>query len=587
MGAYIIQVIAFQLIFLMTYEVFLKKETFFNYNRWYLLFTSLISVLLPFVKIESFAKAIPSKYVITLPEVVIGNVKNTQQVTNTVTEISSATTSFFTINNFLIIGSCVALFIFIYKLIYLLKLILKAKKIRAKDYKVLMLPNTNVAFSFFNYVFIGNQLTDKEQESILAHELVHVKHKHSIDLLWFELLKIAFWFNPLVYIYKNHLSQVHEYIADQKALKSINKKEYYQRLLQQIFDVKTLPFINPFFKQSLIKKRIIMLQKTKSKPVYLIKYLLLIPMVVGMLVYSSCSKDETNKINTEETTLTEEELVQKYIEEFKNKYEHPLDAITDENTFKNENYLNTLDEYAKRKAAFILMSNFFEDKNGKKPVFSDKFGNQTYQDYLKRKATQEAKDQWTNSPKRGTLRLLVEDLDHMTANEKALMDSKIAQINKEDWYHALIISDGFNHQKITIREERGDYYLDEEQQSNVVDVPFSVIDQSPLFEACKDLQDNEAQKTCFSDNINNHVQQNFNTKLANSLGLEKGVKRIFIAFKIDTNGEVTDIRARAPHPDLEAEAIRVIKLLPKIIPGKQDGKVVNVPYSLPITFKID
>lgn len=75
MVTYIIQIIAFQLIFLLVYEVLLKKETFFNYNRWYLLSTSVLSLLLPLIKIESFTKTIPSKYVVVLPEVVLGNVK--------------------------------------------------------------------------------------------------------------------------------------------------------------------------------------------------------------------------------------------------------------------------------------------------------------------------------------------------------------------------------------------------------------------------------------------------------------------------------------------------------------------------------
>lgn len=172
-------------------------------------------------------------------------------------------------------------------------------------------------------MFIGNQLTKQQKESILAHELIHVKQKHSIDLLWFEVLKIALWFNPLVYIYKGYLTQVHEYIADQNAIKTVNKKDYYQRLLQQIFDVKSLPFINPFFKQSLIKKRIIMLQKSKSKPVYLIKYLLLIPIIRAMLVYTSCSQDETNKANTEQTTSkiinpSQNETIRFKVKDFKN-----------------------------------------------------------------------------------------------------------------------------------------------------------------------------------------------------------------------------------------------------------------------------
>ena len=583
MVTYIIQIIAFQLIFLLVYEALLKKETFFNYNRWYLLSTSVLSLLLPFIKIESFTKTLPSKYVVVLPEVVLGNVKKTPQIITEASTIANKT-SWLTLNNIIILGSCIAFLIFVFKLSKLLKLWAKSKKVKSNGYQILSLPNTTVAFSFFNYVFIGNQLTEQQKESILAHELIHVKQKHSIDLLWLEVLKIALWFNPLVYVYKGYLIQVHEYIADQNAIKTVNKKDYYQRLLQQIFDVKSLPFVNPFFKQSLIKKRIIMLQKSKSKPVYLIKYLLLIPMITAMLVYSSCSQDETSKANTEQTTLTEEELVEKYLNDYRSKYKDNIEKLFSENKADYNNYLNTLDQYARLKAKFLFMAEDFKLKNGKSVNFINEIKNQTYQDYLKNKETQESKDNWIGNPKRGTLRLLVEDLDNLTTEEEALKLSKLAQINKEEWYHALVISDGYRHIKIEVREPKGDYIHD---TNNEIDVPFSIIEQVPLIEGCETLVNLKEQKECFLNKINEHVMKNFNTELANTLGLEKGVKRIFVSFKIDVNGDVVDVKARAPHPDLEKEAIRVINLLPKMTPGTDKGKQVNVPYSLPITFKVD
>jgi len=583
MVTYIIQIVAFQLIFLLVYEALLKKETFFNYNRWYLLSTSVLSLLLPLIKIESFTKTIPSKYVIVLPEVVLGNVQKTTQITTEVTTIANQT-SWLTLNNIIILGSCITFLIFAFKLSKLLTLWVKAKKVKSNGYQVLSLPNTTVAFSFFNYVFIGSQLTEQQKESILAHELIHVKQKHSIDLLWSEVLKIALWFNPLVYVYKGYLIQVHEYIADQNAIKTVNKKDYYQRLLQQIFDVKSLPFVNPFFKQSLIKKRIIMLQKSKSKPVYLIKYLLLIPMITAMLVYSSCSQDETSKANTEQTTLTEEELVQKYLEEYRSKYKDNIEKLFSENKTDYNNYLNTLDQYARLKAKFLFMAEVHKEKTGKDSNILKVLKIETYQDYLNNKKTQEAKDNWIGNPKRGTLRLLVEDLDNLTTEEEALKQSKLAQINKEEWYHALVISDGYRHIKIEVREPKGDYIHD---SNNEIDVPFSVIEQVPLIEGCETLVNLKEQKECFSNKISEHVMKNFNTELANNLDLEKGVKRIFVSFKIDVNGDVVNVKARAPHKDLEEEAIRVINLLPKMTPGTDKGKQVNVPYSLPITFKVD
>ncbi len=90
----------------------------------------------------------------------------------------------------------------------------------------------------------------------------------------------------------------------------------------------------------------------------------------------------------------------------------------------------------------------------------------------------------------------------------------------------------------------------------------------------------------YGNTVSKLVNRKFNADLASDLGLPPGKKRIFVSFKIDKNGNVTSVGARGPHPGLEKEAKRVIKLLPKMKPGKQRGKAVIVPYSLPIVFQV-
>jgi protein TonB len=117
-----------------------------------------------------------------------------------------------------------------------------------------------------------------------------------------------------------------------------------------------------------------------------------------------------------------------------------------------------------------------------------------------------------------------------------------------------------------------------------VEVPFSVIENVPEYPGCE-KGSNADKRKCMSDKIAKFVQRKFNTDLAGDLGLS-GKQRINVIFKIDKNGNVTGVRSRAPHPRLEKEAARVINLLPKMKPGRQRGKAVVVPYSLPITFKV-
>ena len=117
-----------------------------------------------------------------------------------------------------------------------------------------------------------------------------------------------------------------------------------------------------------------------------------------------------------------------------------------------------------------------------------------------------------------------------------------------------------------------------------VEVPFAVIENVPEYPGCERGSNAEKRK-CMSDKIAKFVQRKFNTDLAGDLGLS-GRQRISVIFKIDKNGNVVGVRSRAPHPRLEKEAARVINMLPKMKPGRQRGKPVIVPYSLPITFQV-
>ncbi len=117
-----------------------------------------------------------------------------------------------------------------------------------------------------------------------------------------------------------------------------------------------------------------------------------------------------------------------------------------------------------------------------------------------------------------------------------------------------------------------------------IEVPFSVIENVPVYPGCE-KGNNAKKKACMSEKIAKFVQKKFNTELAGELGLS-GKQRISVIFKIDKNGNITGVRSRAPHPRLEKEAARVINMLPKMKPGKQRGKAVIVPYSLPIVFQV-
>lgn len=124
-----------------------------------------------------------------------------------------------------------------------------------------------------------------------------------------------------------------------------------------------------------------------------------------------------------------------------------------------------------------------------------------------------------------------------------------------------------------------------EEEEEIGDVPFAVIEDVPIFPGCENLRNNDERKNCMSEKISAFVNKRFDTSLGSDLGLS-GINRIYVQFRIEKNGTITVLGARAPHPRLQQEAERVVKMLPKMEPGKQRGKAVGVLYSLPITFRV-
>ncbi|WP_282041621.1 M56 family metallopeptidase [Winogradskyella flava] len=601
----IIQIISFQALFLLVYDLFLKKETFFNHNRVYLLVTSILSLVLPFIKFPELRKMTSNDVVIQLPEVFIGPKIPTEyevlvaEQTGIVLEQPQLPIW----KTIVLTGIVIAALIFLFKIAKLYWLKYDNPKRWYKDVLIVRLLKSSAAFSFFNTIFLGEQIPESDKATIFKHELVHVKELHTLDLLFFEMLRIVLWFNPLVYIYQMRIKELHEFIADAKAVKQHGKTKYYKSLLNQVFDVNTISFTNTFFKTSLIKKRITMLQKSKSKQLHLIKYTLLIPLVFGMLIYTSTEVRAQEKTETIEEgisqELTDEELIEKYYQEFlqmdkdESEYREIINKISVD---YNDKYIESREDYLKFIAfGRYMMQTTIESKSENGNLTQNdvdrmedmKAKTKSYTEFREWKKTQEAKDLWEASAKYGELRLVVNDIANKTKSEQKRFDALIEQLNFDPDFHKLIVCDTKGGSRLELSDPQNISSTSAEiiEVEENVEVPFAIIDEAPTTIECQGLKTSEERKRCMSTFVSTHVNKNFNKDIADSLNL-KGRQRIFTSFKIDKNGDVSYVSARAAHPALEDEAKRVIKSLPKFIPGKQKGKAVVVPYSLPIVFQI-
>ncbi|WP_179315996.1 M56 family metallopeptidase [Winogradskyella undariae] len=614
----ILQIIAFQALFLLVYDLFLKRETFFNYNRAYLMLTSVLSLILPFVKFPTLKKLATKDMVIHLPEVFIGaktptayDIQIAEQVGIILEQPKTPIWQIVALS-----GIGIATLIFLIKITKLYWVKYKNSKRWKGNVLIVNLIKSNAAYSFFNTIFLGERISEREKSTIYEHEMVHIKELHSLDLLFFELLRIIFWFNPLVYIYQNRIKELHEYIADAKAVKQSGKSEYYKSLLNQVLDVNQASFTNAFFNTSLIKKRIAMLQKSKSKQLHLIKYALLIPMLFGMLIYTSTEVRAQEKIEIKEALnqeLNDAQQIERYygdiIELAKDEINN-YSIIDDKYNYSLNKFIPTKQEFLRYVAYMRFMGERFEmyaRKSDRKIEDIERFAatftiTKSYDEHLAYLKTDEAEKSRKELTYNRTLQVISEDIDNLTEEEhKDAYEKVIDVIGGRRFYRRLIIKD--NKESVEITNNNYDpiirfFSTDEiktlltfvkdneviEVTDDHIEVPFSVIDESPTTLDCKDLKSNEDRKNCLNSFVIKHIGKTFNTDIGDNLS--PGRKRVFVQFKIDTDGIIKDIVARGPSLELEVEAKRVIETLPQFIPGKQKGKVVVVPFSIPIVFQV-
>jgi TonB family protein len=243
--------------------------------------------LLPLIQIPVEA-VVHEQAVYQLKEIVI--TKNVSEI-----YLKNGLKNYSSVFMFYLIGVTFFSALFIFKVGKLLTYIMSAKKSNQNKGNIILVSNSNQAFSFFNKVFIGAD--NQNIDVILKHELVHAKQLHSLDILFIELLKIIFWFNPILYLYHNRIVALHEFEADFKSADS-DRKKYFEVLLCEVLNCNSISFTNNFYNQSLIKKRIVMLQKSKSKKHGVVKYLLAIPVIVlSMTLFSTTVvAQETKKL---------------------------------------------------------------------------------------------------------------------------------------------------------------------------------------------------------------------------------------------------------------------------------------------------
>ncbi len=259
-------------LFYSIYWLFLKRETFFTINRLFLILSLPLSFLIPHFNAPSpFLKTYPVESSYALTESV-GASAASLGIMDIVWFVFLAGAGFFLVR-------------FFFQLIQLSLLLKRHGYYRFNGAKIVLIENDSAPFSFFNFIFVNKSgISENDFQRILEHELVHIKQFHTFDLILLELVTIVQWFNPFVWPYKKSLKETHEYLADNAVIAQGCSKAKYQLLIfEQHVGLKLSEIANNF-NRSLIKRRITMLTKIKSRGRAKFKLLLILPVIAFLVL---------------------------------------------------------------------------------------------------------------------------------------------------------------------------------------------------------------------------------------------------------------------------------------------------------------
>ncbi len=276
---YLLQVSVIFTLLCLFYRLLLSKLTFHGANRCTLVLLPLVSTVLPFIELGQIVPFVHPEGPFTALDLSSFKIGQTSPIVNEPSLSNKKELLGVTSNNWLLIPYLIGCMLVFIRLARTTKNIFRTKQ---SSYKV-SINNTPVyvapvaePLTYFNWIFIPELQINTVDPLILTHEAAHVRLRHTLDLLVVELYALVFWFNPAVYFYRKSLIALHEFQADQEVLtKNIQPADYLQLMLQTLENKNKRPTLS-YFNNSIIKKRIDMITKIKSKKGKAFNYSLLV-----------------------------------------------------------------------------------------------------------------------------------------------------------------------------------------------------------------------------------------------------------------------------------------------------------------------
>jgi len=465
-------------LFALVYFLVLRKETFFNVNRWFLLVSVVFSAVLPLLHIPFYASQPTVLEEVTVTPYV--NLLSTITVYGTgfTTEAEHFVLSYSLLGYIYLAGVIFFAIKLCVQVTQIFRLIVRNEVVSEGKMKLVFLDREMSPFSFLNYVFVSRNLHEtKGWEKMLEHEQQHIRQGHTFDVLMLEIIAIVQWFNPFFWMFRRALRENHEFLADQAVIAQGTAPSWYKQILINQYVGDQIVLANNF-NYSLIKTRIKMMSKIKSRKIANVKVLVGIVLAACLVAGFAFDQNVTVAQNPQPATQTKTIMVDG------KKIQLSGDAIGIEKLLK----------------AITESDNF--------------------------------------------------DLKANKASGEVTLVPKMNVVNE-------ITAVAYGSKTTPAKNE---------------DEVFLVVDEMPLYPGGI-----EALRMFLAQNVKYPVKAQ-----------EKGTQgKVYVNFVVEKDGSVGMAKiARGVSPELDAEALRVVKLLSNWSPGKNNGKSVRVSYTLPINFAL-
>jgi len=509
--------------FYLFYRLLLSKETFHRFNRMALLGVMLLSCLLPLVKVTVEQASPVNAQVMSMEDLLLMYQWNSEAV------VEEGSRPFHWQEGLVLVYFVGLFFVIVRHLWSLGRMLYPIRHSRCErldnGIRLVVHRRKLAPFSWMRYIVISETDLKESGHHILVHEMAHIHHRHSWDLLLTEACAWLQWFNPAIWLLKQELQNIHEYEADEEVLRQgINAKEYQMLLIKKAVGARLYSIANSFNHSSL-KKRITMMIRKKSNPWARAKYLYVLPLAavtVAAFARPEISKplDEISSVKVNDLSAVLETYADKNVS-------NPAE--------KTKLKMKVVDEEGKPIiAATVLVAN---TTNG---TLTDENGNFTLE---------VGSDQ--------SIQVAYIGMSTVTMSVKDCL-------KKADQTIVLTESDTKKYVKV------------------VASAPQTVVSDDQTFSVVEQMPEYPGGMRAGLEFMARNLRYPTKAREAGKQG------RVIVQFVVRKDGSLSDFKVLCPvDPWLDAEAIRVISTMPKWKPGMQDGKPVSVKFTLPVTFMLE